>query len=93
MHEDLPHRTALEGPPRPVRCDVPAEVIARYRDGLERWDITADPTPVPRDEIERTRRLALAACAAPERPGGGPSSKTPPPGATQIQEFLARSRS
>ncbi|MGY4103435.1 hypothetical protein ACW2Q0_28310 [Nocardia sp. R16R-3T] len=91
--EELPHRTALEGPPRPVNCDVPREVIAAFRDGLTEWDTTRSliPSPAQGDEIARAH-VALSEWAAPERPDGGPSSMTPPSGATQIREFLARSR-
>lgn len=92
--KDLPHRTAIKGPPRPVHCDVPAEVIARYRDHLTAWDTTRGliPSPARGDEIDRAN-AALSEWATPERPDGGPSSTTPPSGATQIQEFLTRSRS
>ncbi|MEV5836348.1 hypothetical protein [Nocardia sp. NPDC052112] len=86
---ELPHRAALVGPPRPVRCDVPGEVIAAFRDGLHEWDATLDPVPALSDEIARAHH-ALGAWSTPERPDGGPSM-TPPSGA--IQEFLFRSRS
>ena len=51
---ELPKRTALIGPHAPVRCDVPEDVIDRYRDALTRWDPT-DPVPcdIPADEMAR----------------------------------------
>ena len=87
MHDDLPHRAALVGPPGRVRCDVPGDVLAAVRDGLNGWDTTLDPTPVPLAEIERARQHALAACAAPERPDGGMTNCSP---SGAIQEFLSR---
>lgn len=78
--KELPKRTtALEGPPRPVFCDLPGEAIARYRDALTNWAATPDPVSceLPSDEMVSISD-ALAEWANPMRPGGGVSGPLPP---------------
>lgn len=37
LNRDLPKRTAFQGPPHRVYCDVPTEVIERYLEALLMW--------------------------------------------------------
>lgn len=83
---ELPKRTTLEGPPRPVFCDVPGKAIARYRDALTNWDPAPDPVSceLSSDEMARIGD-ALAEWANPMRPGGGVSDPPPPVPVTPTQ--------